>query len=165
MTDKTTLRMGEMGIELPPSLKPIANFVPVTIVGSTVYVSGQLAVHNSIIQHPGQLGRDVSVEHAQAAARLAALHVVSQLSEILGGRLDRVQQCVRLGVFVAATADFIDHPKVANGASDLIVEVFQERGQHARAAVGVASLPFGASVEVDAIFQLTSKAMALTSSG
>jgi enamine deaminase RidA (YjgF/YER057c/UK114 family) len=156
MTDKTVQRLNELGIELPQALAPIANVLPVTIAGNIVYVSGQIAVLNGAIQHLGLLGRDVSIEQAQAAARLAALHVISQLNASLHGQLDRVKQCMRLGVFVAATAEFKDHPKVANGASDVLVEIFQERGKHARAAVGVASLPFGASVEVDAIFELLS---------
>ena len=156
MTDKTVQRLNELGIELPPALTPIANFLPVTIAGNMAYVSGQIAVLDGAIQHLGLLGQDVSIEQAQAAARLAALHVISQLNVSLQGQLDRVKQCMRLGVFVAATADFKDHPKVANGASDVLVEIFQERGKHARAAVGVASLPFGASVEVDAIFELLS---------
>jgi enamine deaminase RidA (YjgF/YER057c/UK114 family) len=156
MTDKTVQRLNELGIELPPALAPIANFLPVTIAGNMAYVSGQIAVLDGAIQHLGLLGQDVSIEQAQAAASLAALHVISQLNVSLQGQLDRVKQCMRLGVFVAATADFKDHPKVANGASDVLVEIFQERGKHARAAVGVASLPFGASVEVDAIFELLS---------
>ena len=156
MTDKTVQRLNELGIQLPPALTPIANFLPVTSAGKMAYVSDRIAVLNGAIQHLGLLGQDVSIEQAQAAARLAALHVISQLNVSLHGQLDRVKQCMRLGVFVAATADFKDHPKVANGASDVLVEIFQERGKHARAAVGVASLPFGASVEVDAIFELLS---------
>lgn len=154
MQDQTLQHIRQLDIELPPPLTPIANFVSVNICGKTAYVSGQIGVVNGAIVHPGLLGAEVSVEQGQAAARQAGLQIVSQLQEALQGRLDRVEKCLRMGVFVASTPQFKDHPKVANGASDVMVAIFQERGRHARAAVGVACLPFGASVEVDAIFQL-----------
>ena len=155
MTDKTFNRLSELGIQLPAAVAPVANFVAVTFDGSTASVSGQIPIANGELLHPGTLGANVSVEQGQEAARLAVINVLSQLSHALGGGLDRVTKCLRLGVFVAATPDFKDHPKVANGASDLVVEVFEERGRHARAAVGVASLPFGVSVEVDGVFQVS----------
>lgn len=154
-SDSTSDRLRQLGLVLPPAAAPVANFVAVTLHGSTAYVSGQIPVLEGNFLNPGLLGREVSVERGQAAARLAALNVLSQLSSALGGKLDRVERVLRLGVFVAATPDFKDHPKVANGASDLVVEVFRERGAHARAAVGVASLPFGVSVEVDGIFAIS----------
>lgn len=154
MSDAIFLRLQQLGLELPPPQTPIANFVSVNICGRIAYVSGQIGVLNGAIVNPGLLGSDVSLERGQTAARQAALQIVSQLQQALQGRLDRVEQCLRLGVFVAATPEFKDHPKVANGASDVIVDIFQERGRHARAAVGVAGLPFGASVEVDAVFQI-----------
>lgn len=145
-------RLASLGLTLPPAVAPVANFVAVTLEHGVACVSGQIPVRDGTLLHPGRLGEDVSLEDGQAAARLAALNVIAQLDAALQGRLDRVVRVMRLGVFVAATPDFKDHPKVANGASDLMVEVFQERGRHARAAVGVASLPFGVSVEVDALF-------------
>lgn len=152
--DATTDRLRRLGLVLPPAVAPVANFVPVTLHAGTAYVSGQIPVAEGSLRNPGLLGREVSVAQGQDAARLAALNVVSQLSALLGDRLDRVTRVLRLGVFVAALPDFKEHPQVANGASDLIVQIFAERGAHARAAVGVASLPFGVSVEVDGIFAI-----------
>lgn len=151
-SDSISERLRRLGLVLPPAVAPVANFVAVTLHGGTAHVSGQIPVRDGAFLNPGVLGREVTIEQGQAAARLAALNVLSQLSSALGARLERVERVLRLGVFVASTADFKDHPKVANGASDLIVQVFGERGAHARAAVGVASLPFGVSVEVDGIF-------------
>lgn len=151
-SDSICERLRRLGLVLPPAVAPVANFVAVTLHGGTAHVSGQIPVRDGAFLNPGLLGREVTIEQGQAAACLAALNVLSQLSSALGARLDRVERVLRLGVFVACTADFKDHPKVANGASDLIVQVFGERGSHARAAVGVASLPFGVSVEVDGIF-------------
>ncbi len=147
-------RLAEQGITLPAVNPPVANYVPCVISGKTLYVSGQLPVDSAGQMKKGHLGKDVSVEEGQAAARLCALNIIAQVHAVLGGDLDRVARCVKLTGFVASAADFTDHPKVVNGASDLMVGVFGDAGKHARAAVGVAALPLGACVEVEAVFEL-----------
>ena len=128
--------------------------MPYVIAGDLVFMAGQVAREAGKMKYAGKLGRDVSIEQGQAAARLCAINLLSQLKAACGGDLDRVVRCVRLGGFVNSTPEFLDHPKVVNGASDFMVEVFGEAGQHARAAVGVAALPMDSAVEVEAIFQL-----------
>lgn len=148
-------RLAEQGIVLPDAPAPAANYVPSVRSGQMLYISGQLPMADGACQHTGVLGRDCSLEDGIAAARLCAVNILAQVNAACGGDLGRVARCVRLGGFVAATADFEQHPAVINGASNLMAEIFgPEIGAHARAAVGVASLPFGASVEVEAIFEL-----------
>lgn len=147
-------RMSELGIALPPALAPAANYVPFRLSGNLLFVAGQVPFEGGEAKFLGTLGAGMSVEDGQAAARLCGLNVLAQADAALGGDLDRITGCLRLGVFVAATADFTRHPEVANGASDLIVEVLGDAGRHARAAVGTASLPRGVPVEVDAIFEV-----------
>jgi enamine deaminase RidA (YjgF/YER057c/UK114 family) len=106
------------------------------------------------LQYVGRVGDDLSLEDGKAAARLCAVNVLAQLKAACGGDLDRVRRCVKLGVFVNAVADFTQHPEVANGASDLVVEVFGDAGRHARAAVGAGSLPRGVGCEVEAVFEI-----------
>ena len=146
-------RLAELGITLPAAAIPVASYVPVVIEGNMLFVSGQLPVRDGQMVK-GHLGREVSVEEGARAAELCALNVLAQVSAALDGHLDRVARVVKLGGFVACTADFTDHPKVINGASDLMIKVFGDAGKHARAAVGVPSLPLGAAVEVDAVFAL-----------
>ena len=134
-------RLAKLGIELPAPAKPAANYVPFVVSGKQVFVAGQIPVRGGELQHTGRLGADVSLEQGQAAARLCALNIIAQLKEAAGGDLDRVTRIVKLGAFVACTPEFTDHPKVANGASDLLAEVFGEAGRHARFAVGAPSLP------------------------
>ncbi|WP_029048681.1 RidA family protein [Cupriavidus sp. amp6] len=150
-------RLKEVGIELPPAVTPGANFSPTKRVGNLLYVSGQVPVTGGVDKYVGKLGVDVSLEEGQAAARLCAINVLSQVNQAVGGDFDKVVGCVRLGGFVNAAADFKDHPKVINGASDLIVAVLGDAGRHTRAAVGCNSLPRGVAVEVDAIFELSSQ--------
>ncbi len=146
-------RLSDLGITLPVATPPVASYVPVVIEGNLVYVSGQLPLHDGQLI-AGHLGKDVSLEEGQRAAQLCALNILAQVNAALGGQLDRVARCVKLNGFVACTPDFIDQPKVINGASDLIVQVMGDAGKHARAAVGVPALPRGAAVEVEAIFAL-----------
>lgn len=146
-------RLAELGITLPAAAIPVASYVPVVIEGNMLFVSGQLPVRDGHMVK-GHLGREVSVEEGARAAELCALNILAQVSAALDGHLDRVARVVKLGGFVACTADFTDHPKVINGASDLMIKVFGDAGKHARAAVGVPSLPLGAAVEVDAVFAL-----------
>ena len=147
-------RLQELGIELPEAAAPAANYVPYVVSGNQVFVAGQITIHNGEIQYVGKLGRDYGVEDGQAAARLCALNIIAQVKAACGGDLDRVVRCVRLGGFVNSTADFTDQPEVVNGASNLMVEVFGDKGKHARAAVSAAALPRGVAVEVDAVFEI-----------
>jgi enamine deaminase RidA (YjgF/YER057c/UK114 family) len=141
-------RLAELGIELPQAAAPVASYVPVVVDGRRAYLSGQLPfVDGKLVT--GKLGDDVSLEQGQQAARACGLMILAQLEA--AGLLDKVEQVIKLGGFVASTPDFTDQPKVANGASDLMVGVFGDAGRHARSAVGVPVLPLNAAVEVDAI--------------
>jgi enamine deaminase RidA (YjgF/YER057c/UK114 family) len=146
-----TTRLAELGITLPKAAAPVASYVPVVVHGGMAYVSGQIAFVDGKVM-TGRLGDDVSLESGQTAARACGLMILAQLQA--AGLLDQVERVVKLGAFVSSTPEFTDHPKVANGASDLMEQVFGGAGQHARAAVGVAALPLGAAVEVDAIVAL-----------
>ncbi len=153
MAGKIEARLTKLGITLPEGSVPQANYVPFTISGNLVFISGQVAkLGDELIT--GKLGADVDIETGQRAARACALNLISHLRSACGGDLDRVVRCVKLGGFVNAVPDFTDHPKVINGASDLMVEIFGDKGRHARAAVGCPSLPLGASVEVEGVFEL-----------
>ena len=145
-------RLDELGIVLPEAAAPVASYVPVVVQGGFAHVSGQLPfVDGKLVT--GRLGEDVSLEDGMAAARACGLMILAQLKAALIP-LDKVERIVKLGAFVNSTGDFTDQPKVANGASDLMFEVFGEKGRHARAAVGVPVLPLGAAVEVDAIIAI-----------
>jgi len=146
--------LAEKKIELPKAAAPVANYVPVVQTGNLAFVAGQVTVWNGEFKFVGKLGKEFAVEQGQQAARICGLNVLAQLKGALGGDLDRVRRCVKLNVFVNSTADFTDQPKVANGVSDLMVEVFGEAGKHARAAVGVNVLPLNVAVEVDAVFEV-----------
>ncbi len=147
-------RLQELNISLPLQPAPAANYAPFVKIGSLVYISGQLPSLNGELKYVGKIGQDFDREEGQKAARLCALNILSQLKEACHGDLDRVLRCIRLGGFVNSTDEFKDQPKVINGASDLIVSVFGEKGRHARTAVGVNSLPFGVAVEVEALFEV-----------
>ena len=144
-------KLAELGITLPKAAAPVASYVPVVVHGGFAHVSGQLPfVDGQVVK--GRLGDDVSVEAGQAAARACGLMIVAQLEA--AGLLEKVERIVKLGAFINCTADFTDQPEVANGASDLMEQVFGDAGNHARAAVGVPALPRGAAVEVDAVVAL-----------
>ena len=147
-------RLAELGIELPQASAPAANYVPYTISGNNVYISGQVPVSDGELKFIGKLGEDHDVDSGYQAARLCGLNIIAQLKAACGGDLDRVVRCLKLGGFVNSTPTFGDQPKVINGASDLMVEVFQDKGRHARFAVSAANLPFGVAVEVDAVFEI-----------
>ncbi len=153
MPGKIAARLAELKIELPKAAAPVANYVPVVVTGNHAYLSGQVTVWNGEFQFKGQLGKELQIEDGQKAARLCGLNIIAQLQAALGD-LDRVRRCVKLNVFVNSTPTFTDQPKVANGVSDLMAEVFGDAGKHARSAVGVAQLPLGVSVEVDAVFEI-----------
>jgi len=144
-------RLTELGITLPEAAAPAANYVPFVRTGNLLYVSGQVPLQDGKLVL-GQLGAGYSVEDGKAAARLCALSLIAQARKATGD-LDKVR-VVKLNGFVNATGDFGDHPAVINGASDLMVEVFGEKGRHARSAVGSSSLPFGVAVEVEGIFEI-----------
>ena len=145
-------RLLTMGIRLPDAPAPAANYVPVTRSGRLLFVSGQLPIGPEGLAK-GKLGAGLGVEQGQAAARLCAVNILAQLRRELG-ELDRISRCLKLGGWVNCTPDFTDQPKVVNGASDLIVEALGDKGRHARFAVGAPSLPFGAAVEVEAVFDV-----------
>ncbi|HXF72254.1 MAG TPA: RidA family protein [Actinomycetota bacterium] len=148
MDDRRVLeRLRELGLELPAAPQPVANYVPVVVAGGLAFVAGQVATEGGSVLHPGHLGAEVSVEEGRAAARRCALQALAALREELGG-FDRLERIVQVTVFVASAPGFTDQPAVANGASDLLVDLLGEAGRHARAAVGVAELPLGAPVEV-----------------
>jgi enamine deaminase RidA (YjgF/YER057c/UK114 family) len=153
MTGQTDARLSELGLVLPEPAKPAANYVPFVVSGNTIYIAGQLPMAGGKLAVTGKVGAGVSVDQAGEAARLCALNILAQAKAAAGGDLDRVR-CVKLGGFVNATAEFVDHPQVLNGASDLIGAVLGDRGLHARFAAGAGSLPFDAPVEVDAVFEL-----------
>ncbi len=150
----TQERIQAIGIEIPQAAKPIANYVGARIVKNMVFISGQLPMKDGQLQYIGKVGKEVSVQDAVKAAELCTINILAQLSSILSNNLDSVESCVKIGVFVNSTPEFADHSIVANGASDLIVKIFADAGLHARAAVGVASLPRNVSVEVEAIFTI-----------
>jgi enamine deaminase RidA (YjgF/YER057c/UK114 family) len=154
MAGKIDARLAQLGIALPASVPPAANYVPWARTGNLLFIAGQVPTKDGKDLYSGKLGAGVSIEDGQAAARLCAVNILAQVKTALGGDLDRVVRCVRLTGFVNCAPDFGDQPKVVNGASDLMVEVFGDAGRHARAAVGSASLPRGVAVEVDAIFEV-----------
>ena len=144
-------KLAKLGISLPEAAAPVASYQPLVVSGNTAYLSGQLPfVEGKLVT--GKLGADVSLEQGQEAARACGLMILAQLKA--AGLLERVEQVVKLGGFVASTPDFTDQPKVVNGTSDLMAEVFGDAGRHARSAVGVPVLPLDAAVEVDAIVVL-----------
>jgi len=147
-------KLAELGITLPTPSAPVAAYVPYTVVGNLVFISGQLPLENGKIQFTGTLGGNVDLASGQKAARLCALNILAHLNKACGGDLDRVGACVKLGGFVASVPDFFDQPKVVNGASELMQQIWGEAGRHSRFAVGVASLPMNAAVEVEALFAL-----------
>jgi enamine deaminase RidA (YjgF/YER057c/UK114 family) len=154
MSGRIDARLKELGLELPQPAAPIANYVGYTVFGNLVIVSGQICIWNGELRYVGKLGAGISIADGQQAARLCALNILAQVRAAAGGDLDRVTRVLRVGGFVNCTPDFTDMPRVVNGASDLMVEIFGDAGRHARAAVGVSSLPGGVAVEVEATVEL-----------
>ena len=146
-------RLAELGISLPEPAKAVANYVPWVQTGNLVHISGQLS-NDAAGGIKGTVGADVTPEQAQAAARMCGVNLLAQISAACDGDLERVVRVVKLGGFVQAAGDFIAIPAVINGCSDLMVEVFGDKGRHARSAVGVYKLPLGFAVEVDAIVEV-----------
>ncbi len=154
MAGRIDARLKDLGIELPQAAAPVAAYVPYTISGNTLYISGQVTVWNGERRFLGKVGQDFTVEQGKDAARLCGLNIIAQAKAACGGDLDRVVRVLRLGGFVNSGADFHEHPQVINGASELMMEVFGEAGKHARAAVGAPSLPGNVAVEVDAVLEI-----------
>jgi enamine deaminase RidA (YjgF/YER057c/UK114 family) len=145
----------EKGIELPEPGAPLGTYLPAVIASNLLFVSGQGPKHHGKVMFRGKVGASLFVPEAQMAARQCALNIIAVAKEALDGDLDRVLRLVKLGGFVNSTEDFNEHPKVVNGASDVMAEVFGDEGKHTRFAVGCNSLPGDISVEVDAIFEIT----------
>lgn len=150
---KTDEKLKELGIEIPNVAKPVAAYVPAVQAGKWVYISGQLPFRQGKLEKTGKAGKEVSLEEAYAEARQCAVNCMAALKSV-AGELDRVEKIVKVTGFVASAPGFNDQPKVVNGASELLGQVFGDAGQHARAAVGVAELPMNAVVEVELIARL-----------
>lgn len=154
MTGRIESQLIKLGITLPAATVPVANYVPFAKSDNLVFVSGQLPMQDGAVQYKGIVGVDIAAQEAYEAAKICAINLIAQAKVACDGDLDRVVRVVKITGFVASGADFADHPKVVNGASDTMVEVFGDGGRHARAAVGSSSLPMGAAVEVEAIFEI-----------
>ncbi|MCD2324580.1 RidA family protein [Sphingomonas sp. IC-56] len=155
MTAAIDAKLAELGLSLPEAAAPVAAYVPAVEAGGMLHLSGQLPFKDGELM-TGRLGEDRDLAYGQEAAQRCGLMVVAQIKKALGGDLSRVERIVKLGVFVNSAASFTDQPKVANGASELMQELFGEAGRHARSAVGVPVLPLGAAVEIDAVVQIRS---------
>ena len=150
-------RLDEMGLTIPTASEPLAAYIPATIVEGSppqLWIAGQVPLRDGTPLATGRLGESVDMETARSCARQCTLNALAAASGVLEGNLDRIDRVIRLACFVASTPEFTDHPKVANGASELLGEIMGDRGAHVRAAVGVASLPLGVPVEIEFVFQL-----------
>ncbi|MBM3894936.1 MAG: RidA family protein [Thaumarchaeota archaeon] len=147
-------RLKSLNIVLPSPPKPAGSYVPVTISGKTAYVSGQIPITDGKITHKGKVPVQQSVEEAQKAARLCIINALAQLKAEIGS-LDKISRILKVSGFVNSAPDFVDQPKVVNGASDLLFEIFGEKGKHSRVAIGAASLPLDSTVEIDMIVELS----------
>tara|TARA_B110000027_G_scaffold3523_1_gene3147 strand:+ start:169 stop:630 length:462 start_codon:yes stop_codon:yes gene_type:complete len=147
-------KITELKIELPEAKAPVGSYVATKIVGKLLYVSGQISINSNGDLIKGKVGKELTTEDAYKAAERCGLSIIAQVKKACGGDLSKIKSCVKLTGFVNSTEDFIEQPKVINGASDLIASIFGDAGMHTRAAVSTNSLPLGVSVEVDAIFEL-----------
>ncbi len=154
MAGKIDKRIAELGLVLPNPTAPIANYVPSVTAGNLVFVSGQVPIFNGTLKHVGKLGANLSIEEGYEASRLCGLSLIAHARVACGGNLDRVKRVVKVGGFVNSTPEFTDQPKVVNGCTDLFVKVFGDAGRPARFALSVSSLPLGAAVEIDAVFEI-----------
>lgn len=154
MTGRIEARLKDLGISLPAPPAPVASYVPTVKTGNLVFISGQIPLTSDGLKYVGIVGKELSQDDGKAAARLCGINLLAQLKAACDGDLDRVTRCVKLSVFVNAVPGFTQHPEVANGASDLMVEVFGDAGKHTRAAMGAGSLPRNVACEVEAIFEI-----------
>lgn len=152
--DRIIHKMAELGLVLPPAPKPVAAYVPAVRTGNLIFVSGQVPFRDGELIATGHIPSEISLKQAQEAARQCVLNGLAVIAGELSGNLELIKRIVRLGVFISCDPGFIDQPRVANGASELLVEIFGEAGKHARAAVGSVSLPLGSSVEVEMIVEI-----------
>jgi enamine deaminase RidA (YjgF/YER057c/UK114 family) len=146
-------RLEQLGLTLPPAPTPVGSYVPYVRTGNLVFTSGQLPTKDGKLQATGKVGRDVTIEQGADAAKIAVMNAVAQVAGAAGG-IHRIKRIIRLGVFVNSADGFTDQPKVANGASDLLVSIFADAGKHARSAVGVNELPLNAAVEIEMIAEV-----------
>ena len=153
MSQSVEQKLAELGITLPTPTAPLANYVPSVRTGNLLFISGQVSIDGAGKLSTGKLGAGLDVDAGRAAARLCGINLIAQMKVALGD-LEKVVRIVKLVGFVNSAPDFVDHPKVINGCSDLFVEVFGDKGRHARSAVGIAALPFDAAVEVEAIVEV-----------
>ena len=147
-------KLNEMGISLPEAKAPVGNYVATKITGKLLFISGQISINENGELIKGKIGKDLDTEAGYNAARRCALSIIAQVKKACDNDLSKIKSCIKLTGFVNSTDDFVEQPKVINGASDLIAEIFGDAGMHTRAAVSTNSLPLGVSVEVDAIFEL-----------
>ena len=147
-------KITELKIKLPEAKAPVGSYVATKIVGKLLYVSGQISIDSNGDLIKGKVGKELNIDDGYAAAKRCALSIVAQAKKACNGDLSKIKSCIKLTGFVNSSDDFIDQPKVINGASDLIASIFEDAGMHTRAAVSTNSLPLGVSVEVDAIFEL-----------
>ena len=147
-------KLKELGISLPEAKAPVGNYVATKITGKLLFISGQISINENGELIKGKVGKDLDTDAGYNAARRCALSIVAQAKKACNNDLSRIKSCIKLTGFVNSTDDFVEQPKVINGASDLIAEIFGDAGMHSRAAVSTNSLPLGVSVEVDAIFEL-----------
>ena len=154
MTNIIEDKLKQLNIILDEASKPAGSYVPYVISNNLVFISGQLPFIDGTITIKGKVDKDVSIDDGIKMAEVCAKALLSQLKAACNGDLDKVIRVVKLGGFVASSPDFTDHPKIINGASDLIVKIFEEKGKHSRFAVGVASLPLNAPVEIEGIFEI-----------
>ena len=150
----TYKRLKENNIVLPEAPAPVGSYVASKIVGKLLYISGQISMNSKGELIKGKLGKDLNTEDGYKAAERCALSILAQAKKILSGDLDKIKSCVKIVGFVNSTNDFIEQPKVINGASDILVKILEDKGMHTRAAVSVNILPLGVAVEIDAIFEI-----------
>ena len=147
-------RLEQLGIKLPTPPAPVASYVPYVLSGKHLFISGQVTISPEGLKYVGTVGKELTLEDGKAAARLCAINLIAQLKTALSGDLGKVRRIVKLTVFVNSVPGFAQHPEVANGASDLLVDVFGDIGKHARSAVGAGSLPRNVATEVEAIVEI-----------
>ena len=148
-------RLKSKNIVLPTPMLPAANYLPYVISENTIFIAGQIPIKNGKLPYLGKLGKSISDEEGKEAAKLCAINILAVLNSVLDKNLERINKCIKLGVFINAVEDYKNHPEIANGASDLIVDILGKNGKHARFAVGASSLPRNVPVEVDGIFEIS----------
>ena len=154
MTDTIETRLADAGVTLPVAAAPAANYVPYVLFGTSLQTSGQLPIDDGKVAVTGKLGAAVALEDGQKAARFCAINILAQVKAALDGDLTRIVRLLKLTVFVASSPDFTEQHKVANGASDFLVQILGDAGRHSRSAVGVPALPMDAAVEIEALFEI-----------